>query len=196
MTPHHATRSHTIVAAALIDEPLPCAPAPDLRPEPVRWHRQTDAPLSTWMAPLPLSDAAAIPTFADQLRSDLRAETDGLHAHARSLVSALVDVIQRRRPATQLVRWVSDTVLADLAFLARATQRSPRRLVVRSVRLQVVTPDVAEVSARVQSDHRHQALALRLERQEERWFCPLVDFGPGPRVPGGPMVSGKGQRRL
>ncbi|HHV19967.1 MAG TPA: hypothetical protein GXZ30_00260 [Propionibacterium sp.] len=168
---------------AVVADRLPCTFVPDLRPDPVRWGRAVDPHVA--MTPLPLT---AIPALESAPRTDQihPGPADALRGHARALMVALVDAIQGRRPTAQLTRWVSDAVMADLTLRARLHQRDPRPLSVRSLRLQLVSPQVAEISARLQAGDRFGAAALRLEQRGDRWFCPVADFGPLPfsEVPG------------
>lgn len=155
---------------------LSVLPIPDPRPVAVRWHRTPAA--YAGMSPLPLeADHSAYPA-AGRTGGATPPELEGLRAHARSLLVALVDAIQGRRQATQLTRWVSDDVMADLVLRARLHQRAPLPLAVRSLRVQLIDPAVAEASGRLQAGDRFTAVALRLERKGHRWLCSVADFGP------------------
>lgn len=154
---------------------LPILPIPDPRPMAVRWHRAPEA--CSGMVPLPLGadDSAHQPEGPG---TGTAPEAEALRTHARSLLVALVDAIQGRRQTTQLTRWVSDEVMSDLVLRARLHQRTPLPLAVRSLRVQMIDASVVEASGRLQTGDRFTAVALRLERQGNRWFCPVVDFGP------------------
>lgn len=146
------------------------APIPDLRPTPIHWS--APRPRQRGLAALPLADEAGTQTPTGDV-TDPAAER-----FAPILVAALLDAIQGRRSATQLIRWVSDEVLADLMIRSRLHQRAPVPLSLRSVRLQQVTEEVVEVTARFRAGDRYAAAALRLERVGNRWMGRIADFGP------------------
>lgn len=156
------------------------AQAPDPRPLPIRWHG-TPRPVHT-TPPLPLAPDDR-PVLADAAEEVADA---ALQAHARTLVHAVVDTLQGRRPLAQLTRWVTADVTAALALRMRL-QGTPGHLAVRSIHVQLVSPTVAEVAVRLQAHQRFTAAAFRLERTDTRWICPVADFGPLPNA---------GQRRL
>lgn len=180
-----------IPAAPVQADPLRALPLPDLRPPAVHWHRPPAA--YSRMTPLPLDPEAGVdrPAAAEGLPGD---DFEGLRAHARSLLGALVDVIQGRRPTTQLTRWVSDEVMADLVLRARLHQRAPQALAVRSIRIQRQGRTVVEVSGRLQAGERFTAAALRLEQVGSRWFCPVADFGPLAHAGDHPLPRLRGAR--
>lgn len=121
----------------------------------------------------------------DAVLAPVELAADGaMVAAARSLVLAVVEVIQGRRPGEQLVRWVSEEPLADLIRHARAVRRhraaQPR---IASVHVQPVTPllgrpRAAEVSVRLVDAQRSRAVALRIEHRRGRWVCVCLEFGP------------------
>jgi hypothetical protein len=105
---------------------------------------------------------------------------------AARFAQATVEVIGGDRPVTQLLRWTSNRVYADLDRRARILGRSgpPTSARVRSVRPQVRSvhvfqpaPTVAEVSVHVRHGHRSRALAARLERRHGRWLCVALQLG-------------------
>lgn len=101
---------------------------------------------------------------------------------AGGLVRAILEVLQGRRPASQLTRWLSDVALAEL--LHRVRQRRREHVwSVRSVRVQQPRPTGAEVTFRIGHDRRDAALAMRLDQLGGRWVCSVLDFGPGPFLP-------------
>ncbi len=94
---------------------------------------------------------------------------------------------RRRPPASQLLRWTSGPVYADLhrraVLVARAGGHQPGvgrvqpvRPHVVSVHTSFVSPTVAEASARVRYGARSRALALRFEKREDRWVCTAMEF--------------------
>ncbi len=105
---------------------------------------------------------------------------------AASLSVALVEVLQGRRAAAQLSRWVQEDVLARVALVERRRRASvPRSLApppvqVHSVRVQHPRADVAEVAAHLGLGRQRHAVALRLEGLGDRWLCTAAELGPGP----------------
>ncbi len=102
-------------------------------------------------------------------------------------VQATVEIVGGDRPASQLVRWTSHHVYLDLQrralLVARAgghapgVQRvQPVRPQVESVHTSVVSPGVAEATARVRYGARSRALALRFEYRGKRWLCTAMEF--------------------
>ena len=94
-----------------------------------------------------------------------------LEAFAHRFASAVVEVIGGDRGPSQLLRWTSEQVYADLqrraALLARTTpgDRRVRRLrsQVRSVHLFCPSPEAAEISVHVRHGERSRAIAARIE---------------------------------
>jgi len=111
--------------------------------------------------------------------------TQELEAFAHRFASAVVEVMGGDRGPSQLLRWTSEQVYADLqrraALVARTTpaDRRVRRLrsQVRSVHLFCPSPRAAEVSVHVRHGERSRALAARLEVVEGRWCCTALEFG-------------------
>jgi len=112
-----------------------------------------------------------------------RAETE---RWARHIVQAALEVVGGVRPSSQLVRWLSPTVYADLRrrthLLALASVREPERAHPVRARLQTLhasypTPGVLEAAARVRHGERSRAVAARFERRADRgWVCTALDF--------------------
>lgn len=103
---------------------------------------------------------------------------------AARFCQGLVEVLVGHRPVTQLVRWTSTEVYRDLdrrtRLVRRAAGGSPLPTVhpqVRSVHVCRPTADSAEVSVHVRHGRRSRALALRLERRQERWVCTVMEYG-------------------
>lgn len=149
---------------------LACWPIYDTRPPAHRWCRADPAYAGTPVLPL---DDEPPPGHHSLPGPDAK-----LDAFVQRLLAAMIDVIQGRRPPAQLIRWVSDEVLADLVLRARLHQRNPIALGIRSYRVQLVTPRAAEVSARLRHGPRFTAAAFRVESVAERWMCLIADFGP------------------
>lgn len=103
-------------------------------------------------------------------------------ATAGALVRLVLESLAGRRPATQLSRWFSEDVLAELSVLRGLRRRSRRHpeLVLHSLRVQHPHPAVAEVSVHLRGRDRSLAWALRLEATSERWCCTGLELGPRP----------------
>ena len=105
---------------------------------------------------------------------------------SRRYAQAAVEIVGGDRPVTQLLRWSSRDVYADLARRAhlvalthgtgRGDARPPVRPQVLGVRTCVVAHDAAEVSAHVRYGCRSRAVALRFEYRGDRWICVALDF--------------------
>jgi len=102
-------------------------------------------------------------------------------------VQAAVEIVGGDRPASQLLRWTSGAVYADLhrraLLVARAGGHQPGvgrvqpvRPHVESVHTSFVSWTVAEATARVRYGARSRALALRFERRRDRWVCSAMEF--------------------
>lgn len=102
-------------------------------------------------------------------------------------VQASVEIVGGDRPASQLLRWTTAPVYADLhrraVLVARAGGHQPGagrvqpvRPHVMSVHASFVSPTVAEASARVRYGARSRALALRFEKRADRWLCTAMEF--------------------
>ena len=108
-----------------------------------------------------------------------------LEAFAHRFASAVVEVIGGDRGPSQLLRWTTERVYADLqrrsALLARTTpgDRRVRRLrsQVRSVHVFCPSPEAAEISVHVRHGERSRAIAARIEQLEGRWCCTALQFG-------------------
>lgn len=106
-----------------------------------------------------------------------------VRAWAARFAQAVVETVGGQRPVSQLVRWTAPDVYRDLErrtqILRRAVPAGHRsvRPQVRSVHLCRPTPGSAEVSVHVRHGARSRALALRLERRDERWQCTVLEFG-------------------
>lgn len=114
--------------------------------------------------------------------------TDDVHRWATRFAQAVVEVDNGDRPVSQLLRWTSLEVYAELderarrAARSRLVRRGPRqgpaaRPQVRSVRVFCPTPDCVEVSVHVRASGRSRALAARLERVRDRWTCTVLETG-------------------
>jgi hypothetical protein len=108
-----------------------------------------------------------------------------LEAFAHRFVSAVVEVVGGDRGPSQLLRWTTESVYADLqqraALLARTTpaDRRVRRLrsQVRSVHVFCPSAEAAEISVHVRRGERSRAIAARIELRSGRWCCTALQFG-------------------
>lgn len=154
---------------------LTTSPVLDARPVAYTWQRvRLDAPPTD---PLPLEAPPRPELVEPEVPPQVR-------SFAEALVRAVVEVIQGRRQATQLIRWVGDDALAEVELRVRR-RWADEPLAVCSVHLQRTDADAVEVASRVRAGHRSSAIAMRLVRIGERWMCAAIDFGPIP--PGRPQ---------
>ncbi len=108
-----------------------------------------------------------------------------LEAFAHRFARAVVEVLGGDRGPSQLLRWTSEGVYAELqqrATLLAATTPSDRRVrrlrsQVRSVHLFCPSPQVVELSVHVRTGARSHAIAARLELVERRWCCTALECG-------------------
>jgi hypothetical protein len=127
----------------------------------------------------------ATPEYDDSARSRLEATHDAeVKRWAAMFAQAVVESLGGDRPLTQLLRWTSRRVYRDLERrvqlmrLARPATRSRAvRPQVRTVHVCQPHPGCAEVSVHVRHGERSRALAVRLERRDERWLCTALELG-------------------
>ncbi len=111
----------------------------------------------------------------------------GAEAWARRFAQAVVEIVGGDRPASQLLRWTSAPVYADLdrraLLVARAGGHAPGQGRVQPVRPRVlsvhtcfVREDVVEASVHVRYGERSRALAARFEARGQRWLCTALDW--------------------
>jgi Family of unknown function (DUF6459) len=119
---------------------------------------------------------------------DLRLVAGGraeLESFAHRFARAVVEVASGDRGPSQLLRWTTEQVYAELrersALLAGTTpgDRRVRRLRshVRSVHLFCPSPEAAEISVHVRHGERSRAIAARIELVAGRWCCTALQFG-------------------
>lgn len=100
---------------------------------------------------------------------------------------AAVEIVGGDRPVTQLLRWTSAAVYAELErraeLVGRAGRHRPGQARVQPVRPKVVsvhsffvTPLVVETSVHVRYGMRSRALAARFEASDGRWICTALQF--------------------
>ena|ERR1700712_4867033 len=148
-------------------------------------HTAAPVPLASVQGTLALDyDSRVSSTRTPDLRvlPGARAE---LEAFAHRFANAVVEVVGGDRGPSQLLRWTTERVYADLqrrcALLARTTpgDRRVRRLrsQIRSVHVFCPSPEAAEISVHVRHGERSRAIAARIELIEGRWCCTVLEFG-------------------
>lgn len=127
-------------------------------------------------------EVRATPSPGLRLVAGGRAE---LESFAHRFARAVVEVVGGDRGPSQLLRWTSEQVYAELqrrsTLLAGTTpgDRRVRRLRshVRSVHLFCPSPEAAEISVHVRHGERSRAIAARIELVSGRWCCTALQFG-------------------
>lgn len=123
--------------------------------------------------------ASVVPIDARRRRS--------AQAWAHRFAQAAVEIVGGDRPASQLLRWTTGKVHADLdrraVLVARAGGHTPGQGRVQPVRPRVlsvhtcfVSDDVVEAAVHVRYGERSRAVAARFEARGERWLCTALDF--------------------
>jgi hypothetical protein len=141
-------------------------------------------PVASFQGTLALDLEAALAPPLPDLRDDRQAEVE---VWARRFAQAAVEIVGGDRPASQLLRWTTSGVYADLHRRALLVARAgghrpgtgrvmPVRPHVRSVWTTFVTPTVAETSIHVRYGERSRAVAARFEQRRERWLCTALDW--------------------
>ncbi len=106
---------------------------------------------------------------------------------SRRYAQAAVEIVGGDRPVSQLLRWSSRSVYADLQrralLVARAGHHTPGQGRVQPVRPQVMgvrtcflSRQAVEVSVHVRYGRRSRALAARFELRTGRWQCTALEF--------------------
>lgn len=115
------------------------------------------------------------------------ARRNQVEAWAARIGQAAVEIVGGDRPVTQLLRWTSAQVYDDLdrrtTLIAKATATTPGTRRLQPVRPRVfsvhscfLSASVVEASVHLRYGDRSRALALRLERQADRWLCTALEF--------------------
>jgi hypothetical protein len=141
-------------------------------------------PVATFQGTLALDLEAALDPPADPRHGEHQVQVE---QWARRFAQAAVEIVGGDRPASQLLRWTSGEVYADLhrraVLVARAGGHAPgagRVMPVRphvvSVHTAFVAPHVAETSIHVRYGERSRAVAARFEQRRGRWLCTALDF--------------------
>ena len=153
----------------------------------VQLHRSAPAPvpMASVQGTLALDYGSAVQSTRTPDLRVLPGDRAELEAFAHRFASAVVEVVGGDRGPSQLLRWTTDRVYADLqrrsALLARTTpgDRRVRRLrsQVRSVHVFCPSPEAAEISVHVRHGERSRAIAARIEQMGGRWCCTALQFG-------------------
>jgi hypothetical protein len=123
---------------------------------------------------------------ADVVGIDRRSRS-GLEAWTCRFAQAAAEIVGGDRPASQLLRWTSPEVYADLnrraQLVARAGGHQPGQARVQPVRPRVigvrtcfVDSETVEAGLHIRYGQRSRAVAARFERREERWVCTALEF--------------------
>ena len=103
-------------------------------------------------------------------------------AWSHRFVQVLLETVEGRRGVTQVAKFVSPMLVADIerksGIRARmaAARTAGQPVVVRSVRVCELDDGIAEVSAVVRRGARTLAVALRLEGIDGRWMCTALQM--------------------
>ena len=100
------------------------------------------------------------------------------------LAQAVSEVLAGDRPISQLVRFTDDQVFLELNRRVRllglnstaGVRGAKEKSSVRSVRVFMPQPSIAEVAAHVRHGERSRAVALRLEIRRNRWVCTALQL--------------------
>ena len=139
----------------------------------------------------PRHDPPEVPRTAGRPAGDVIPIDQGVRRHleqwSRRYAQAAVEIVGGDRPVTQLLRWSSEDVYADLqrraVLVARAGHHTPGQGRVQPVRPQVMgvrtcflSREAVEVSVHVRYGRRSRALAARFELHAGRWQCTALEF--------------------
>ncbi len=136
--------------------------------------------------PAPGPSSRSVAGVASVVPIDARRQRSA-QAWAHRFAQAAVEIVGGDRPVSQLLRWTTATVHADLErralLVARAGGHVPGQQRVQPVRPRVlsvhtcfVSDDVVEAAVHVRYGHRSRAVAARFEARGERWLCTALDF--------------------
>jgi hypothetical protein len=150
-----------------------------------RSHRGDVVPLASVQGTLALDYDNRVRSLRSPDLRVLPGQRAELEAFAHRFASAVVEVVGGDRGPSQLLRWTTESVYADLqrrtTLLARTTpgDRRVRRLrsQVRSVRVFCPSAQAAEISVHVRHGERSRAIAARIELIDGRWCCTALEFG-------------------
>lgn len=116
-----------------------------------------------------------------------RARRHSVEEWVRRFAQAAIEIVGGDRPPSQLLRWTSRTVYADLqrraVLVARAGGHTPGAARVqpvsprvRSIHTSFVAADVVEASVHATYGPRSRAVAARFELRKNRWVCVALEF--------------------
>lgn len=105
----------------------------------------------------------------------------------RRFAQAAVEIVGGDRPPSQLLRWTTRTVYADLerrallvaragGHLPGAARVQPVTPRVRSIHTSFLSTDVVEASVHATYGPRSRAVAARFELRKNRWICTALEF--------------------
>lgn len=154
----------------------------------VQIHRPpppTPVPLGSVQGTLALDYGSSVRSTRTPDLRVLPGDRAELEAFAHRFAAAVVEVVGGDRGPSQLLRWTTEKVYAELqrraALLARTTpgDRRMRRLrsQVRSVHVFCPSALAAEISVHVRQGERSRAIAARIELLDSRWCCTVLEFG-------------------
>jgi len=123
----------------------------------------------------PQSPRVSEPTSIFDPQPTARKDLPSAQQWAMRLVHAVVEVVNGVRPASQLTRWLTPEVLAQVQ--RNVAHQAMPRLNVRSIHVHETDDGVAEVSSVFGTPNRSFALALRLEGFDGRWKATTLIFG-------------------
>ena len=152
--------------------------------EVLRWSPAAGRAITRGALALDLASVTPSPPPQLSVLPDQDAQ-EALRARARRFLQALVEIAGADRPVSQLLRWATPEVYAEVARRAdvavSATDAKDRALTGRprvvSVHVSQPATDVAEVSGHVRHAGRSRALAARLEHRRDRWVCTALQWG-------------------
>jgi len=141
-------------------------------------------PVATFQDTLALDLGASVAPPLHLVRKD---ERDEVEQWARRFAQAAVEIVGGDRPASQLLRWTTSQVYADIqrraVLVARAAGQHPGtgrlgpvRPHVLSVHTSFVSATTVESSIHVRYGARSRAVAARFEQRRGRWLCTALDF--------------------
>lgn len=91
------------------------------------------------------------------------------------MVYSLIEVINGKRPPSQLLRWVTPEVMGGLQY--QLTRKGFPKFSVTSINVHETDDGVAEVSAVFGSQNRAFAMAMRLEGLDGKWRATSLIWG-------------------
>jgi hypothetical protein len=142
-------------------------------------------PASSAATPDSTDASAAAGTGAQPVKPAELVGLPGVRVWGGRLAQAVSEVLVGDRPISQLVRFTDDAVFMDLNRRVRmlglnstaGSRGAKEKSTVRSVRVFMPAPSIAEVAAHVRHGERSRAIALRLEVRRNRWVCTALELG-------------------